>query len=244
MESTLNELLDQNEAEINFGFYWTRILKEVVLKVPEYRKRIACSNSAHTRVFAWSQGKEGELSVDPIEADFPLLLQVRNSAAATAPQAGVQRRTSPEIQEVDEDRRAAHLHEQERQPAGGRHVQQGPGAVPTPARNDAGDLAGVMEQVLSRVLTSQQSQMQDGLSQLAESIGRGPGTTGRRGKLSSTIKVEPRMPWPEFSDKNKNPEDAENFVKQFEAICRMANNGEGMRHEDMVYTIRKLSERK
>ena len=76
MESTLNELLDQNEAEINFGFYWTRILKEVVLKVPEYRKRIVCSNSSHTRVFTWSQGKEGELTVGPIEADFPFLLQV------------------------------------------------------------------------------------------------------------------------------------------------------------------------
>ena len=45
------------------------------------------------------------------------------------------------------------------------------------------------------------------------------------------------MPWPEFGDKNKNPEEADNFIRQFEGICRMANNGAGMRYEDMVHTI-------
>merc|ERR1712115_228304 len=45
------------------------------------------------------------------------------------------------------------------------------------------------------------------------------------------------MTWPEFGDKNKNPEEAENFIRTFEGICRMANNGAGMRYDDMVHTI-------
>ena len=77
----------------------------------------------------------------------------------------------------------------------------------------------------------------DGLTQIAESLGRGGGGVRDNGTLNSTINVEPRMPWPEFGDKNKNPEEADNFIRQFEGICRMANNGAGMRSEDMVHTL-------
>ena len=54
---------------------------------------------------------------------------------------------------------------------------------------------------------------------------------------NSTIKVEPKMPWPEFGDRHKDPQEAEDFIRSFESICRMANNGNGMRPEEMVYTI-------
>ena len=96
---------------------------------------------------------------------------------------------------------------------------------------------GSMEKVLDRVLNVQRDTMFEGFSQLAENLGRNPGGPRPNSKLNSTIKVEPRMPWPEFGDKNKNPEEADNFIRQFESICRMANNGAGMRYEDMVYTI-------
>ena len=96
---------------------------------------------------------------------------------------------------------------------------------------------GSMERVLDRVLNAQRDSMVEGFSQIAENMGRHPGGPRHGHKLNSTIKVEPRMPWPEFGDNNKNPEEADNFIRQFESICRMANNGAGMRFEDMVYTI-------
>ena len=94
-----------------------------------------------------------------------------------------------------------------------------------------------MEKVLDRVLNAQRDSMMEGFTQLSDSLGRAGASTRNTGKLTSTIKVEPRMAWPEFGDKNRNPEEAENFIRQFEGICRMANNGTGMRYEDMVHTI-------
>ena len=108
---------------------------------------------------------------------------------------------------------------------------------PTTASAPGMDLAGTMEKVLNRVLEAQRDTMMDGFTQLSDSLGRAGAGPRNNGKLTSTIKVEPRMAWPEFGDKNRNPEEAENFIRQFEGICRMANNGTGMRYEDMVYTI-------
>ena len=42
------------------------------------------------------------------------------------------------------------------------------------------------------------------------------------------IKVEPKMSWPSLGDRQKNPQDAEDFVRAFESICKMANNARGM----------------
>ena len=97
---------------------------------------------------------------------------------------------------------------------------------------------GNMAQVINDVMGNQRDAMMEGFSALADSL-RGGGQGGGKGfgTRNSTIKVEPKMPWPEFGDRHKDPQEAEDFIRAFESICRMANNGHGMRPEEMVYTI-------
>ena len=55
--------------------------------------------------------------------------------------------------------------------------------------------------------------------------------------MNSTIKVEPRMAWPELGSGSGKPEEAEDFIRSFESMCKLANNGRGMPASDMVLTI-------
>ena len=92
-----------------------------------------------------------------------------------------------------------------------------------------------MAAVLNQVMGNQRESMMEGFSQIAESLGRGTGGGKGGGRLNSTIKVEPKMPWPEFGDCQTSPQEAGDFLRQFESICRIANNGNGMRSEKLVY---------
>ena len=51
------------------------------------------------------------------------------------------------------------------------------------------------------------------------------------------MKVEPKMSWPTLGGRQKNPQDAEEFVRAFESICKMANNARGMNELEMVATM-------
>ena len=55
--------------------------------------------------------------------------------------------------------------------------------------------------------------------------------------MNSTIKVEPRLASPELGADTGKPEEAEDFIRSFESMCRLANNGRGMMPSDMVMTI-------
>ena len=55
--------------------------------------------------------------------------------------------------------------------------------------------------------------------------------------MNSTIKVEPRLAWPELGADSGKPDEAEDFIRSFESMCRLANNGRGMNPSDMVMTI-------
>ena len=55
--------------------------------------------------------------------------------------------------------------------------------------------------------------------------------------MNSTIKVEPRMAWPELGSDTGKPEEAKDFLRSFESMCGLANNSKGMPPNDMVVTI-------
>ena len=42
---------------------------------------------------------------------------------------------------------------------------------------------------------------------------------------------------PTLGDKQNNPQDAEEFVRAFESICKIANNARGMNDLEMVVTL-------
>ena len=78
----------------------------------------------------------------------------------------------------------------------------------------------------------------DAVREVAGSMGRSEGEGGSNGeRMNSTIKVEPRLAWPELGTDTGNPEEAEDFIRSFESMCRLANNGQGMMPSDMVMTI-------
>ena len=115
-------------------------------------------------------------------------------------------------------------------PAAPPHAWQNFAAAPPAASGNGGgagsargDFSGTLERVLDRVMGNQRDSMVYGFSHIEESLGRGAGGGRTGGRLDSTINVEPRMPWPEFGDKHKSPQETEDFVRQFESICRMAN---------------------
>ena len=55
--------------------------------------------------------------------------------------------------------------------------------------------------------------------------------------MNSTIKVGPWMAWPVSGSDSGKPEEAEDFIRSFESMCNLANNGRGMPASDMVMTI-------
>ena len=253
--SPLERLYEDGYAYIGWSHFWRETLRSILLSIETYTEVLLCQNHGRTRAFAWAgdpKNEHGGLAVAPIQADFPLVLTLQQRPATAASAAGARDSVhngagsfggapSQEPQAAggpsyDSGRSAGAgvAPPQTRATAGQQASAEGQPAEVGPARTD---LAGTMEKVLDRVLNAQRDTMIEGFTQLTDSLGRAGANARQGGKLTSTIKVEPRMAWPEFGDKNKDPEEAENFVRQFESICRMANNGTGMRYEDMVYTI-------
>ena len=59
--------------------------------------------------------------------------------------------------------------------------------------------------------------------------------------MNSTIKMEPKLSWPELGNDTGKPQEADDFIRAFEAICNLANNGQGMKPMERVVTIGKLT---
>lgn len=94
-------------------------------------------------------------------------------------------------------------------------------AASAPPSKAQEDLATSLVKALGTVMDAQQNTTVEGLEGIAEALHARespPSDSGRPGKLNSTIKVEPQ----------KNPQDAEEFVRGFESICKMASNAGGI----------------
>ena len=92
-----------------------------------------------------------------------------------------------------------------------------------------------MEAMLTRVLGNTTEMFTSALQGVVSS--RQGGSQGDSQKVNSTIKIEPKLAWPELGNDTGNPQEAENFIKAFEAICNLANNGHGMKPLERVMTI-------
>ena len=207
---------------------WRTKVYHLVTRVPNYKNVLSCSTGSGLRVIPWGS-IEGSLEGGVRINEFPLVISKEEASAA--PSSGPNGLGSATGAAGGAPTWAPAA--DGRVPTGTRHPDQ------TQAESQAAptDLLGNMAQMVTNIMGSQREAMMEGFTALAETMGRtGPGN-GKNGRVNSTIKVEPKMPWPEFGDRHKDPQEAEDFIRSFEAICQMANNGNGMRFEEMVYTL-------
>ena len=88
--------------------------------------------------------------------------------------------------------------------------------------------------MLECVLEGQRTAVVESVERIADQLGSQKSGGSVRPKVNSTIRVEPKMTWPELGDRRRSPEEAEDFVRAFEGICQMANNIEGMMPAEIV----------
>ena len=94
------------------------------------------------------------------------------------------------------------------------------GNGPAPAPDPPDCVAGFCA-VLERILDNDRAAVVESVERIVDRLGgqRGGGGGG------PTIRVEPKMIWPERSDQNNDPWGARDFARAFEGICNMANIG-------------------
>ena len=196
--------------------------------VQDYRDAAVCESIDGKEVFVWGS-EEGTILGAPLPRQFPLKIWRFDSSQEP------ERRTRPGGRESRAGPSPG--------PAG--DGVRGPGArgVTEPSRSEArtsgpAETEGNLERVLTQVLAQSTETFSEALREVSQ-VATGPrqhgGPNGER--QNSTIKVEPRVPWPELGNDTGKPEEAEDFSRNFESICNMANNGKGMPEMDMVMTI-------
>ena len=214
------------------------LMKYAFQDVENYREIAICENAAGNQTFGWGDG-EYALGAVPQQEDFPLSILCLREEGKSTPPKGAKRPSAfaePSPGPAGAEPRGS--------PTGSesRARQERTGTQGTGNPNGV-DVAAVLKESLLQSSELFSNTLRDVVTSIGRGGAGGPGRVGAGGvgpngqRMQSTIKVEPRLAWPELGADTGKPDEAEDFIRSFESMCRLANNGQGMNPSDMVMTI-------